>query len=122
MTRQSEQEYGMTALVTNVVPNVGVDISTLLVAPTNGDTAATGTGTYLFVKNTNAAACVVTLACPITVDGRLTTSSSTFSVPATTGLGVIPLLPIYASSSTGLATITSYSVTSGVTIAVVRVP
>lgn len=112
----------MTALTTNVVPNVGVDISALLVAPTNGDTAPTGTGTFLFVKNTNAAACVVTIACPALVDGRLTTSSSTFSVPLTSGLGVIPLLPIYASPSTGLATITSYSVTSGVTVGVVRVP
>jgi hypothetical protein len=112
----------MTALVTNVVPNVGVDISTLLVTPTNGDTAACGPGSFLVVKNTNAAACVVTIACPALVDGRLTTSSSTFSVPLTTGLGVIPLLPVYASASTGLATITSYSVTSGVTVGVVRVP
>lgn len=112
----------MTALVTNIVPNVGLDISTLLVAPTNGDTAATGTGTFLVVKNTNAAACVVTIACPVTVDGRLTTSSSTFSVPLTTGLALIPLPSYYASPSTGLATITSYSVTSGVTVGVVRVP
>lgn len=111
----------MTALVTNVVPNVGADIAPLLVAPTNGDTAVCGQGTFLYVKNTNAAACVVTLACPIVQDGRLPTGSSTFSVPLTSGVGVIPLLSLYA-DSTGRATITSYSVTSGVTVAVVRVP
>lgn len=112
----------MTALVTNVIPNVGADIAPLLVAPTNGDTAVCGSGMFLYVKNTNAAACVVTIACPVVQDGRLTTSSSTFSVPLTSGVGVIPLLPIYADPTTGRATITSYSVISGVTVAVVRVP
>ncbi|HEY6116226.1 MAG TPA: hypothetical protein VI172_09735 [Candidatus Dormibacteraeota bacterium] len=112
----------MTALATNVIPNVGADIAPMLVAPTNGDTAVCGSGTFLYVKNTNAAACVVTIACPVVQDGRLTTSSSTFSVPLTTGVGVIPLLPLYADPATGRATITSYSVTSGVTVAVVRVP
>lgn len=111
----------MTALAATVVPNVGIDMSTLLVAPTNGDTAPTGPGVFLLVKNANAAVCVVTIACPALVDGRLTTSSSSFTVPATTGLGVIPLLPIYAGAS-GLATITTYSVTSTVTVGVVRVP
>lgn len=113
----------MTALPTNVIPNAGLDISTLLVAPTNGDTAACGPNMFLFVKNTNAAACTVTIACPAKVDNRLTTSSSSSpAIPLTTGLGVIPLPSYYADPNTGLATISTYSVTSGVTVAVVRVP
>jgi hypothetical protein len=112
----------MTALATNVVPNVGVDISTLLVAATNGDTAPCGSGTFLVVKNGNAAPCTVTVACPVKVDGRLTTTSSASpAIPATTGIGFIPLPAYYVDPTTGLATIT-YSVTSSVTVAVVRVP
>lgn len=113
----------MAALSTHVVPHVGADISTLLAAAGgSGDTAACGPGTFLVVKNANAAACVVTITCPVKVDGRLTTSSSASpSIPLTSGLGIIPLLPIYADPTTGLAAI-SYSVTSSVTVAVVRVP
>jgi hypothetical protein len=113
----------MTALTANVVPNVGLDVSTLLVAPTNGDTAPCGPGVFLLVKNTNAAACTVTIACPLKVDGRLTTSSSSSpAIALTTGLGLIPLPSYYADPTTGLATISTYSVTSGVTVGVVRVP
>lgn len=113
----------MTALPTNVVPNVGEDISTLLVAPTNGDTVLCGPGTFLVVKNTNAAACTVTINCPVMVDGRLTTNpSSAPPIPLTSGLGIIPLPSYYADPVTGRATIATYSVTSGVTVAVVRVP
>ena len=113
----------MTALTTHVVPHPGVDISTLLVAAGgSGDTAACGPGAFLFVHNANAAACTVTIACPKKVDGRLTTSSSASpAIPLTSGLGVIPLLDIYADPDTGLASI-SYSVTSSVTVAAVRVP
>ena len=112
----------MTALVTQVVPNVGLDIGAAPVAATNGDTAACGSGTFLYVKNTNAAACTVTLTTPAQVDGRLAVADSTFSVGANTGIGVIPLIPgLYADPTTGLATI-NYSVTSGVSVAVVRVP
>ncbi|QTD96970.1 hypothetical protein [Streptomyces cyanogenus] len=112
----------MTALVTNVVPNAGLDIGSLPVAATNGDTAACGSGTFLYVKNTNASACTVTLTTPGQIDGRLAVADSTFSVAANTGIGVIPLIyNLYADPTTGLATIT-YSVTSGVSVAVVRVP
>lgn len=113
----------MSALTTHVVPNVGADISTQLTAAGgSGDTAVCGTGMFLAVKNTNAAACTVTIACPQLTDGRLATASSVSpAIPATTGFGMIPLLPIYADPATGLASI-SYSVTSGVTVAVVRVP
>ncbi|WP_262059667.1 hypothetical protein [Streptomyces sp. STR69] len=112
----------MTALAANVVPNVGLDIGALPVAATNGDTAPCGSGTFLYVKNTNAAACVVTLATPGQIDGRLAIADSTFSVGANTGIGLIPLIAsLYADPTTGLATAT-YSVTSGVTVAVVRVP
>lgn len=111
----------MTALATTVVPNVGVADTSLYTAATASDTAATGTGTFLLVKNGGGSAITVTIACPILVDGRLTTSSSASpSIPAA-GYGLIPLLPIYASSTTGLATIT-YSSTTSVSVAVVRVP
>jgi archaellum component FlaG (FlaF/FlaG flagellin family) len=113
----------MTALVTNVVPNVGVADTGLYVNASAGDTAACGTGTFLVVKNTGGSAITVTITCPILVDGRLTTSSSVSpSIPATTGVAWLPLLPIYASATTGLATI-NYSVTGATTqVAVVRVP
>lgn len=112
----------MTALVTQVVPNVGLDIGSLPVAATNGDTAACGSGTFLFVKNANAAACTVTLTTPAQVDGRLAVADSSFTVAANTGVGVIPLIySLYADPTTGLATI-NYSVTASVTVAVVRVP
>jgi hypothetical protein len=113
----------MTALAANVIPYVGLDISTLLVAPTNGDTAPCGPGVFLLVRNTNAAACTVTINCPAKVDNRLTTSaSSSPPIALTTGLGLIPLPSYYADPITGLATIATYSVTSGVTVGVVRVP
>lgn len=112
----------MTALATNVVPNVGLDIGATPIAATNGDTAACGSGTFLYVKNANAAACTVTLATPGQVDGRLAIADSTFTVAASTGIGLIPLIAsLYADPTTGLATIT-YSVTASVTVAVVRVP
>ncbi|WP_432169054.1 hypothetical protein [Streptomyces sp. 1222.5] len=112
----------MTALVTQVVPNVGLDVGAAPVAASNGDTAACGQGTFLLVKNGSGSAVTVTLATPGQVDGRLAIADSTFSVGATTGLGIIPLIPgLYADPSTGLATIT-YSATASVTVAVVRVP
>lgn len=112
----------MTALVTQVAPNAGLDIGALPVAATNGDTAPCGSGTFLYVKNANAAACTVTLVTPGQVDGRLAIADSTFVVAATTGIGIIPLLSsLYADPTTGLATI-NYSVTASVTVAVVRVP
>lgn len=113
----------MTALVTQVVPNVGLDISTSLVAATNGDTAPCGGGTFLLVKNASGSAITVTLTTPGVVDGRLAIADSTSpSIALTTGLGIIPLpYNLYADPTTGLATI-NYSATSSVTVAVVRVP
>jgi hypothetical protein len=113
----------MTALVTQVVPNVGVDVSTAMVPATASDTAACGAGTFLLVKNASGAPITVTVATPGQVDGRLAIADSTSpSIALTTGLGVIPLISsLYADPTTGLATIT-YSATSSVTVAVVRVP
>jgi hypothetical protein len=113
----------MTALVTNVVPNVGLVDTGLMVASANGDTAATGTGTFLVVKNATGGAVTVTIACPVLVDGRLTTSSSASPSIPTGQTAWIPLLPIYASPTTGLATITTYTTPGAtLTVAVVRVP
>ncbi|GAA1065204.1 hypothetical protein [Streptomyces asiaticus] len=113
----------MTALVTQVVPNVGADIGSATVNATNGDTAACGSGTFLFVKNTGGSPVTVTLATPGQVDGRLAIADSTFSVGATTGIGLIPLIPgLYADPATGLATITYSTAGASTQVAVVRVP
>jgi hypothetical protein len=113
----------MTALVTQVVPNVGLDIGSLAINATNGDTAACGSGTFLYVKNTGASPVTVTLATPGQVDGRLAIADSTFSVGANTGIGVIPLISsLYADPTTGLATITYSTAGATTQVAVVRVP
>lgn len=113
----------MTALVTQVVPNVGFDIGSLTVSASNGDTAACGAGTFLYVQNTGASPVTVTLATPGQVDGRLAIADSTFSVGATTGIGIIPLISsLYADPTTGLATITYSTAGATTKVAVVRVP
>jgi hypothetical protein len=111
----------MTAFTSTALARAGTELSTLLVAPgaTSGNTAATGSGAFLLVSNASGSAITVTLHCPVLADGRLATSSSTFSVIASTGLSAIPLLDIYASPTTGLATIDFSAVTS-VKAAVVR--
>jgi expansin (peptidoglycan-binding protein) len=113
----------MTALVTQVVPNVGADIGALTVNASNGDTAACGSGTFLYVQNTGGSAVTVTLATPGKVDGRLDINDSTFSVAATSGIGIIPLIyNLYADPTTGLATITYSTAGATTKVAVVRVP
>lgn len=115
----------MAQYATNVVPLAGTACRALLTAaatPVNGDTCATGTGTFLLVENTGAGACVVTIATPGTVEGDLTISSrNSTSVPITTGLNVIPLTDVHRDPATGLATLT-FSATAGVKAIVLRVP
>jgi hypothetical protein len=110
---------------TNVVPLAGTACRALLTAAAqvvNGDTCATGTGTFLLVENTGAGACVVTIATPGLVEGDLTvTGRASASVPITNGLNIIPLTDVHRDPATGLATLT-FSATSGVKAIVLRVP
>lgn len=112
----------MAALPTNVAPLQGLQLDALLTAATSGgDTAQTGSGVFLAVKNADAASHTVTLAVyPATVDGDLTVSSRAVAVAAGK-TSFIPLTERYRNPATGTASITYDAVTS-VTVAVVRVP
>ncbi|WP_202237023.1 hypothetical protein [Actinacidiphila reveromycinica] len=110
----------MAALATNVVPRTGLQLDALLVAATSGgDTALTGAGVFLVVKNADASAHVVTLATPGTVDGDLAVADRSVSVAAGKTF-FIPLTATYRDPSTGRASITYDGVTS-MSVAVVRV-
>jgi hypothetical protein len=111
----------MAALATNVVPLQGLQLDAQLVAAAaGGDTAQTGSGTYLAVKNADASSHTVTLAVPATVDGDLTITSRAVVVAAGK-TWFIPLTDRYRNPSTGRAAITYDAVTS-VTVGVFRVP
>lgn len=108
------------ALTTHAVPREGLQLDAQLVAATaGGDTAATGAGVLLVVKNADAASHTVTLATPQVVDGDLAVADRTVTVAAGT-TQVIPLTATYRDPATGLASITYDGVTS-VSVAVVRV-
>jgi hypothetical protein len=107
---------------TNTVPLDGLVISTLLTAaatPANGDTAATGQGVFLVVQNASGSGITVTVVTPETFDGLALADRTSVSVPATTGIAVIPLTDRYRDPATGLATI-NYSATTSVKAIVVR--
>lgn len=84
-----------------------------------GDTARTGAGLTLIVKNASGSPVTVTLTTP----GNLATGDAVpdkvYSVAATTGERWIPLLEAYADPVTGQAAI-AYSATASVTRAVVK--
>ncbi|GAA4626612.1 hypothetical protein GCM10023196_035560 [Actinoallomurus vinaceus] len=112
----------MAALTKNVAGPAGLRVDTLFVAASaGGDTAPTGSGVELRVKNGSGSAVTVTIAFPGKYDGDQTVAGRTFSVPATTGEFTIPLRDIYKDPATGLASIT-YSATTTVTVCVVSVP
>lgn len=115
----------MAQLATNVVPLSGTALRALITAagtPANGDTCATGTGTFLLAENTSGGAITITIATPGTIEGDLSPlPSRTNSVPATTGLNIIPLTDVHRDPTTGLATLT-YSATASLKVIVVRVP
>lgn len=94
-------------------------------APTLGaaaasDTALTGRGVFLVVKNTNAATRDITIAAPGNVATGQAYPDTTITVAALTGENWIPLYPEYADPADGLAHIT-WSATAGVTRAVIAV-
>ena len=112
----------MAALVKNSVGQAGLRIDTLFVAAgAGGDTAPTGTGVSLLVKNGSGSSITVTAAYPSKYDGDQTVSGRTFTVPATTGEFEIPLRDVYKDPATGLAAIT-YSAVTTVTVCVRALP
>ena len=111
----------MALLSTQVVPVTGLRYDNTLVAASASDTAETGGGVFLVVKNASGSSITVTVATPETFDGDLALADRTVTVAATTGQSFIPLTARYRDSSTGLATIT-YSATTSVTVGVFRVP
>jgi hypothetical protein len=111
----------MAALTTTVVPLQGSQMDAALVAAAaGGDTASTGSGVFLVVKNADAGSHTVTLATPGTVDGDLAVADRTVTVAAGK-TEFIPLTARYRDPSTGRAAVTYDGVTS-VSVAVFRVP
>lgn len=99
----------------------GLRVDNLYQAAAAGDTAPTGSGVVLLVKNTSGASVTVTLAYPQKYDGDQTVTGRAHTVAGTTGEFAIPMRDIYRSPTTGVASLT-YSTTVGVTVCVVQVP
>lgn len=112
----------MAALTKNSVGPTGLRIDTLFTAAgAGGDTAPTGTGVSLLVKNGSGSAITVTVGYPNKYDGDQTVSPRAFTIPATTGEFEIPLRDVYRDPATGLAAITYTAVTT-VTVCVRALP
>jgi hypothetical protein len=99
----------------------GLRIDNVFQAAAAGDTAQTGSGVFLVVKNGSGVSVTVTLAYPGKYDGDQTVSGRAHTVPATTGEFLIPLRDVYKDPTAGVASIT-YSATTTVTVCVVQVP
>lgn len=111
----------MAALTTTVVPLTGSQMDAALVAATSGgDTALTGAGVFLALKNADSASHTVTLATPQTVDGDLAVADRTVTVAAGK-TEFIPLTARYRDPATGRAALTYDAVTS-VSVGVFRMP
>ncbi|WAZ20167.1 hypothetical protein STRCI_001266 [Streptomyces cinnabarinus] len=109
----------MAALTTNVVPLAGIRFDDKLVAAAGGgDTAQTGAGVLLAIKNADASPHTVTIATPGTVEG-LAIADRPVTVPAGQTY-VVPITDRYRDPSTGRAALTYDGVTS-VTVGVFRV-
>ncbi|SMF86124.1 hypothetical protein [Streptomyces sp. Amel2xC10] len=109
----------MAALTTQVVPLAGLRFDDKLVAAAGaGDTAQTGAGVFLAVKNADSGSHTVTIATPGTVDG-LAIADRAVAVPAGQTF-LVPLTDRYRDPSTGRAAI-SYDGVTSVTVGVIRV-
>ncbi|MFE2046633.1 hypothetical protein ACFXAZ_38130 [Streptomyces sp. NPDC059477] len=108
----------MAALTATVMPLTGAAV-TYTAAAGGGDTAPTGVGVLLLVKNGDSGSHTVTLVTPGTVNG-LAIADRAISVAAGAEVG-IPVTNDYRNPSTGRAAITYDAVTS-MTVAVIRVP
>ena len=85
-----------------------------------GNTAPTGQGVFLLVKNGGGSSINVQLTYPSKYDGDQTVSPRAIAVAAGAET-VIPLRDVYRDPATGLASI-GYSSAASVTVAVVAVP
>jgi hypothetical protein len=108
-------------LAKNSVGPTGLAVAGLFgAANAGGDTAPTGAGVVLLVKNSGASA-TVTIAYGQPYDGDQTVTGRSFTIAATTGESVIPLRDIYKNPATGVAAIT-YTGAATLTVCVVQVP
>jgi hypothetical protein len=107
------------ALVTHVVPQVGLQLDAQLVLATSGgDDCQAGPGVLLVVKNADSASHTVTLVTPQLVDGDLVVADR--PVPVAAGkTGLIPVSNTYRNPSTGRASLT-YDAVTAVSVAVIR--
>lgn len=112
----------MAALPKNPVGSAGLRIDDKFAnASAGGDTAPTGQGVELRVKNSGASA-TVTISYPQKYDGDQTVTGRSFTIAAGPGAeSVIPLRDIYRDPATGLAAIT-YTGAATLTVCVVAVP
>ena len=108
-----------TALSKNSVSPGGYAI-TATAADATGNTAPTGQGVFLYVKNGSGGSINVTVAYPQKYDGDQTVSGRVTAV-ANGAETLIPLRDVYRDPATGLASIT-YSSATTVTVCVVAVP
>jgi hypothetical protein len=117
----TDEERHVAALAKNPVGPAGLAVTPVFTAANaGGDTAPTGSGVFLLVKNTGSSA-TVTLGYPNKYDGDQTVTGRSFTIAATTGESVIPLRDIYKDPATGVAAIT-YTGAGTLTVAVVAVP
>lgn len=110
----------MAALVKNSVGPGGLSLPTFAAASAGGDTAPTGQGVFLIVKNSGAST-TMAIGYPGKYDGDQSVTARSFTLTATTGESVIPLRDIYRDPATGLAAIT-YTAAASLTVCVVAVP
>jgi hypothetical protein len=111
-----------TALTKNSAGPAGLRVDNLFTAAdATGNTAPTGGGVFLLVKNAAGSSITATMNYPKKYDGDQTLTGRVHTVPATTGEFFIPLRDEYRDPATGLASVTWSSATS-VTVCVVAVP
>jgi hypothetical protein len=104
----------MATLTTQPITRAGVAPS-YAAATGGGDACECGDDLFLHVKNASGGAITVTVAIPTAAStyANVTYTSTTVSVPATTGDRMIgPISALYKDPVTGLATITYSGVTS----------
>ena len=107
----------MALLTAQVITKAG--LQPVYTAVNASDTITPDNNLFLHVKNTNAAACTVTLDDGGSTPGGSAATDPTVVVPATTGDRMIAIPASFVNPATGLITVT-YSVTASVTAALVR--
>lgn len=104
------------ALLSAAAVTVDGTTQTLAAASGGGDTAVTGDGRFLVVKNGDASSKTVTLVVPGNLETGVAYPDKDYVVAAGATV-LIPLLPIYRNHATGVANIT-YSAVTSVTVGV----